>query len=200
MRTFSAVAVCLINLMIGLHYVWSLKRRAIQPALAMWVFFTVAVIGSLVTYLCEGPFGWLDNVLNIADLVLCGGVAIAIAVYGDRSSRFTRFDTGCLAAALVILAAWAVTRQHVIAHLSIQLILVIAYLPVVRRLWRSPRNTESFVMWIGLLLAPIFALFSSRGVLATVYAVRAMVSTGLLLALMIRVELRSRKRESTISS
>jgi len=197
MRTFSAVTVCMINLVIGLHYVRGLRQRAIQPALAMWVFFTVAVVGSLVTYLCEGPYGLLDNVLNAADLVLCGGVALAIAITGDRSSRFTRFDTGCLAAVIGILGAWALTRQHVIAHLCIQLILVIAYLPVVRRLWRSPRNTESFVMWIGLLLAPVFSLLSSRGVLATVYAVRAIVSTGLLLALMIRVELRSRKHASS---
>jgi len=192
MRTFSAVAVCGTNLLIGLHYIRLLRRRKIQPALAMWVFFTMAVIGSLVTYLCDGDFGLTDNMLNTADLVLCGGVAIAIAVYGERSSRFTRFDTGCLMAVLVILGAWALTRQHVAAHLAIQLILVIAYLPVVRRLWKAQRNTESFVMWVGLLLAPVFSLLSSRGILATVYAVRAIVSTALLLSLMIRIEWRSR--------
>jgi len=192
MHTFSAVAVCITNLLIGLHYIRMLRRRKIQPALAMWVFFTVAVIGSLVTYLCEGDFGLTDNMLNTADLVLCGGVAIAIVIYGERSSRFTRFDTGCLMAVLAILGAWALTRQHVAAHLAIQFILVIAYLPVVRRLWKAQRNTESFVMWVGLLLAPVFSLLSSRGVLATVYAVRAIVSTALLLSLMIRIEWRSR--------
>jgi len=193
MRTFSIIAVCATNLLIGLRYVWLIRRDRISPALAMWVFFTIAVIGSLVTYLSEGEYGLLDNVLNSADLLLCGGVAVAIALWGNRSSRFNRFDLGCFGAVILILVAWALTRQHALAHLSIQLILVVAYFPVVKRLWRSDRNTESFVMWIGLLLAPIFSLLSSRGALATVYAVRAIVCTSMLLLLMVRVELRIRK-------
>lgn len=193
MREFSITAVVLTNLLIGLRYIWLLKRQRIQPSLAMWVFFTIAVIGSLVTYLAEGEFGLLDNILNTADLVLCGGVAIAIAVYGDRSTRFDRFDLGCLLAVLVILVVWAFTRQHVLAHAAIQLILVIAYIPVVRRLWMAERNTESYVMWFGLMLAPIFSLLSSKGLLATIYAVRAIVCTALLLLLMARSTMRGAK-------
>ncbi|MBU1049049.1 hypothetical protein KKG90_03380 [Candidatus Bipolaricaulota bacterium] len=194
MRTFSIVAVCVTNLLIGLRYVWLIRRDKISPALAMWVFFTIAVIGSLVTYLSEGDYGLMDNVLNSADLVLCGGVALAIAVWGNRHSRFNRFDVGCLWGVILILVMWAITRQHVVAHLAIQLILVLAYFPVIRRLWRSDHNTESFTMWIGLTLAPMFSLLSSQGGLATIYAIRAMISTSLLLALMIRVEIRSKKR------
>jgi hypothetical protein len=196
MRTFSIIAVCATNLLIGLRYVWLIRRDKISPALAMWVFFTIAVIGSLMTYLSEGNYGLLDNVLNSADLLLCGGVAIAIAIWGDGSSRFNRFDLGCLGGVVGILVVWALTRQHTAAHLAIQLILVIAYFPVIKRLWRSDRNTESFTMWVGLLLAPMFSLLSSKGSLATVYAIRAVVSTSLLLLLMIRVELRIRKRRA----
>ena len=193
MRTFSVVAVCTTNLLIGLRYVWLIRRGKISPALAMWVFFTIAVIGSLLTYLSEGEYGLLDNVLNSADLLLCGGVALAIELWGDRSSRFNRFDLGCLGGVVVILAVWALTQQHAIVHLAIQLILVIAYFPVIKRLWRSNRNTESFTMWIGLMLAPMFSLLSSQGDLATIYAGRAIICTALLLALMIRVEIRVRK-------
>ena len=197
MRVFSIIAVCTTNLLIGLRYVWLIRKGKISPALAMWVFFTIAVIGSLLTYLAEGDYGLLDNVLNSADLLLCGGVAIAIALWGDHSSRFNRFDLGCLVGVVVVLAAWALTRQHAIAHLAIQLILVIAYFPVIKRLWRSDRNTESFTMWIGLMLAPMFSLLSSQGDLATVYAVRAIICTALLLSLMIRVEIRVRKGRAT---
>ncbi|MGB2982493.1 MAG: hypothetical protein WBC63_01370, partial [Candidatus Bipolaricaulia bacterium] len=186
MKLFSIAAVIATNLVIGLRYVWLIRKGKISPALAMWVFFTIAVIGSLLTYLAEGDYGLLDNILNTADLVLVGSVSIAILFWGDRSTRFTRFDLGCLGAVVLIFALWGITRWHAIAHASIQTILVIAYFPVVRRIWNSERNTESFTMWIGLMLAPVFSLLSSKGTLATVYAVRAIVSTGLLLVLMIR--------------
>jgi hypothetical protein len=109
------------------------------------------------------------------------------------STRFTRFDRGCLIAVLVIIAFWAFTRRHTEANILIQTILVIAYFPVVKRLWNSDENTESFAAWFGLLLAPIFSLLSSKGVLASVYAIRAIVSTSLLLVLMARAEIRSRR-------
>lgn len=197
MKAFSIAAVCLINLVIGVRYCWLIRKGRISPALAMWVFFTIATVGSLLTYLGEGAYSPLDNILNTADILLVGTVAVWIALYGDRSTRFTHFDLGCLGAVTAIVVAWAVTRQHVVAHSAIQAILVIAYFPVVRRLWRAQRNTESFTMWIGLMVAPGFSLLSSQGMLATVYAVRAIVCTGLLLLLMIRAELRERRGEGS---
>ena len=78
---------------------------------------------------------------------------------------------------------------------AIQAILVIAYFPVVKRMWRSNRNTESFFMWIGLLFAPVFSLLSSEGTLATVYAVRTIVCTSTLLALMVRTECKGKRAQ-----
>lgn len=194
MHIFSVVAVALTNLAIGARYVWLIRRGRIRPALAMWVFFTVAVIGSLLTYLADGEYGLLDNALNTADLFLVSSVALAIALWGDSSTRFTRFDFGCLVGVALILAFWAGTRQHVVAHAAIQSILVIAYIPVVRRLWNAEGNTESFTMWVGLAVAPVFSLLSSRGTLAAVYAVRAIISSALLLGLMALAEWRRRRR------
>jgi hypothetical protein len=196
MRLFSIVAVLLINLFIAVRYTVQIRRGHIKPALAMWVFFSIAVGGSLSTYLSGGGVTLLDNILNASDLLLCVYVAVIIFLFGDKSTRFTRFDRGCLIAVLVILAFWALTRRHAEANLLIQTILVIAYFPVVKRLWHSDSNTESFAAWIGLLGAPLFSLLSSKGMLASVYAIRAIVSTSLLLLLMVRAERRGRSRES----
>jgi len=193
MRLLSITAVLLINLFIAVRYTVGIRRGTIKPALAMWVFFSVAVGGSLSTYLSAGSFTLWDNILNSADLFLCTYVAIIIYLFGDKSTRFTGFDRACLIAVLVILGFWLLTRQHATAHSLIQLILVIAYFPVIKRLWNSQENTESFAVWIGLLLAPVFSLLSSKGTLATVYALRAIVSTALLMVLMYRAERRSRR-------
>ena len=67
MRIFSIVSVCTINLVIGLVYIVQIRRRQISPALAMWVFFTIATVGSLLTYLAEGDFSPWDNILNSAE-------------------------------------------------------------------------------------------------------------------------------------
>lgn len=191
MRTFSLAAVVAINAFILVRYVWLIRQKRIQPALAMWVFFTIAVVGSFVTYLSESSFSPLDNILNTSDIALVGTVSIAIWIWGDKSSRFSRFDLACLGAVAAILVFWGFTRQHAAAHLAIQAILVIAYFPVVKRIWQADRNTESFAAWIGMLVAAALSLLSSQGWLATVYAVRAVVCTGSLLVLM----LRARRRE-----
>jgi hypothetical protein len=192
-RVASIVAVGLINLYIGVRYGWLVCRKRIEPALAMWIFFTLAVVGSLATYLSQGHFGLLDNVLNATDILMVGSVTLIIFLYGGRSSRFARFDLGCLAAVALILVFWGFTRQSVAAHAAIQGILVIAYAPVVRRLWRTDRNTEPFAPWIGMFLAALIALLSSKGTLATVYALRAAACTAVLMLLMLRAELRGRR-------
>jgi hypothetical protein len=192
-REFSIAAVLATNLLIGIRYCWLIRKGRISPALAMWVFFTIAVVVSLLTYLAEGDYGPLDNILNTADIALVVFVAMWVALFGDRGTRFSRFDLGCLGAVLAIVVVWAISRQHVAAHASIQTIMIIAYVPVIRRMWKANRNTESFFMFGGLLLAPIFSLLSSEGTLATVYAVRTIVCASTLLLLMIRAEWKVRR-------
>jgi hypothetical protein len=191
-RLLSITAVLLINLFIAVRYTVNIRRGTIKPALAMWVFFSIAVAGSLVTYLSAGDYSLLDNILNTSDLVLVVTISVFIFIFGDRSTRFNRFDLGCLIAVLAIVMFWVISQQHVVSHVSIQVILVIAYFPVISRIWKSNENTESFAAWIGLFLAPCISLLSSKGVLATIYALRAIISTSVLLALMVRAELKQR--------
>jgi hypothetical protein len=191
-RELSIIAVIAISVFITARYCWLVWKRKIKPSLAMWVFFTIAVGGSLLTYLMEGDYGLLDNILGSTDLVQVVSVSIAIAIFGDKSTKFTKFDKGCLIAVLAIVVFWVLTQNHIAANISIQAIMVIAYFPVVRRLWGAYENTESFAAWIGMLLAPVVSLFSSRGILATVYSLRAIVSIVVLLMLMSRAERRSK--------
>lgn len=193
-RQISLGSVSLLNLAITCWYCWLTYKQKIKPALAMWIFFTIAVAISLATYLKSDTFSLLDNILNTTDLALTAIVSVAIFLFGDYTTRFSRFDKGCLIAVLVILLFWFITKNHVATHMLTQLILVIAYFPVISRLWKTRENSESFLIWLGMLLAPVLSLLSSKGILATVYSVRAIVCITILLLLMLRVEYLSRKR------
>lgn len=193
-RHISIVSVSVLNLAITGWYSWLTYRQKIKPALAMWIFFTIAVAISLTTYLESDHFSLLDNILNTTDLALAVIVSAAIYLFGDHTTRFSRFDKACLLAVLVILLFWFITKNHFVTHALTQGILIIAYFPVVSRLWKTKENGESFVVWTGMLLAPALSLLSSKGILATIYSVRAIVCILILLSLMLRVEYLSRKR------
>lgn len=188
MKEFSIIAVTLINIFIGIKYCILIYQREIKPSLAMWAFFSIAVIMSLKTYLGDENFSIWDNILNTADILSTVSITVFIYFFGDHSSKFNKFDLGCLFAVIVIILFWLITKNHLVANLLIQSIIVIAYFPVVRRLIISKENTEPFSVWLAMLLAPVFALLSSKGFLATVYSVRAIICVGLLLLLMLRIE------------
>jgi len=160
----------------------------------MWMFFMIAVAMSLVTYMANGDYGFLDNILNSTDIILAVTVTIAIIIFGDKSSKFTRFDMGCLLGVLLAVLFWIFTQNHILTNICIQGILVIAYLPVIMRLVESRQNTEPFSVWIIMLLASCVSLISNKGILATVYSARAIICIALLLLLMLWIELLSKRK------
>ncbi len=200
MKEFSIYCVSAIILFITIRYILLMVKRRIKPALAMWTFFSIAIFMSLITYLSEGDYSFLDNIMNTTDLIYVVTVSVAILIFGDKSSKFTGFDYICLIAVVIILIFWLFTQNHIVANLLIQGILVIAYFPVVKRFMVSKENTEPFSVWICMLIAPAVALMSSRGLLATIYSVRAIICVGLLLLLMVRIEILNRREDKQNSN
>jgi len=195
MKTFSILSVSLITILLAVQYIRQLIKNEIQPALAMWVMFSVAVAMSLITYLKEGNYGFTDNILNSVDVIYVVTISVAIAIFGDKSSKITRFDLGCLIVVALIVVFWLFTQNHLVTNFMIQTILVIAYFPVVKRLLETRENTEPFLIWAGMLIAPFLSLLSSKGLLATVYSVRAIICVGSLLLIMLWIEVSGKKEK-----
>ena len=160
----------------------------------MWTFFSIAVGISLFTYFAEGDYNISDNILNFADFILVVGVSISIIIWGDLSSRFNRFDIACLIGVLFIIIYWVISNNHIVTNFSVQSIMVISYFPVVKRMMSQQKNTEAFSVWIALFITPFISLIANKGMLADLYAGRAILCTGIFLILMLRIEIRSRKR------
>ena len=192
-KEISVISVILINLFLTIRSFILIKQRKIQPALAMWLFFTIAVALSLITYKSSGDLKFVDNILNTTDLVYVLTVTIAIRIYGDSSTKFNTFDLICLGAVLIIFVFWILTQNHFISNLLVQFILVIAYFPVIKRFFKTKKNTESFTIWLLMLVVSSISLLSTKGILATVYSLRAVISIGLLLLFMAWLELSQKK-------
>lgn len=193
MRLFFIGSVALLNLILVVYYYYLILRKKIRPSLAMWVFFLLAISLSLFTYLKNGEYSALDNILNTADLFYVGSVTISIAIFGDAHSRFNRFDKGCLVVVTGILIFWIITQNHFLTNILLQGILVVAYFPVVNRMLTSGDNHESYLIWGGMLLAAVLALPVLDGSLALIYTIRAVVSILALLGLMVFTDLKKRR-------
>lgn len=196
-KFFINIIVSGINIIILARYIYLLYHKKISPSLAMWTFFSLAVGISLFTYFAEGEHNISDNMLNFTDLIMVVSVTIAIVIWGDHSTRFNRFDVGCLLAVIGIIAFWGISSNHVITNYSVQSIMVISYFPVLGRMTHQKKNTEAFSVWIMMLVAAGISLFASKGWLASVYAIRAVICTGALLLLMLRIEILNRKKQAT---
>ena len=186
-----------INVFILSRYIYLLYHKKVSPSLAMWSFFSLAVGISLFTYFADGDYNISDNILNFTDLILVVGVSIAILIWGDNTTRFNPFDLGCLGAVVLIILFWALSDNHMITNFSVQTIMVISYFPVVKRMINQEKNTEAFSIWLALFLAPCISLITNKGFLASVYAFRAILCTGTLLILMLRIEIVNKKKETT---
>ncbi len=195
-KLFINIVVSGINVFILARYVYLLYNKKISPSLAMWTFFSLAVGISLFTYFAQSDHSISDNMLNFTDLIMVVSVSVAILIWGDHSTRFTQFDMGCLAAVIGIIVFWGISNNHIITNYSVQSIMVISYFPVLRRMTHQKKNTEAFSVWIMMLVAAGISLFASKGWLASVYAIRAVLCTGALLLLMLRIEIINRKKSS----
>ncbi len=175
-------------------YLLGIKRGTVKPVLATWTFLLVATILSFVTNFSEsGLQGLLANSYNIIDTLACLLIFVFVLARKDIRKKFTAFEKGCLGAVILVFVAWLLSGQNVLAHLCLQLILVIAYLPTLVHLWNAQENTESLTTWSLNGLAAFFGVIEpvqARAILPIVYGVRSIVSCMAVAVLILRLQWR----------
>lgn len=185
---------------IGLYtaiYLWGIRKGTVKPVLATWLLFAFAAILSFCTDFAEtGTEGIRANFFNLADSCAILIVLVVILCRKDRRTSFTLFERCCIGASFFIALLWFVSGQNVIAHLSIQGILFIAYIPTWRHLWTSVTNTESLWMWFFDFVASVLGLIEplrTMSLLPLVYTSRAVICTLLVVILVLRVQQKEKR-------
>jgi len=173
-------------------YIAGIKRGKVKPILATRIFLLSAIILSALTnYRQSGIHGLLANGLNVIDTLATLSIFLVTVFHKDTRKKFTGFEKICLSTLIFIFLVWIISGQNILAHLSIQAILVVAYLPTVTHLWKSKKNTESLGAWFLDFVASVLGIMEPLKImdlLPLVYVIRSIISTFVVIVLILRIK------------
>lgn len=191
MKNVLTILSALILFGVTFRYSYLILKHKIVPTLTTWLLFSIASGLSLLTYFSSSNHSISGNIINVMDLVMCWSILISLIIVKKKLSlAFSRFEKVCLVLTGIILLFWLFTKEDVVANLLLQLILTIAYLPTITKLWRAKESQESFGMWLAIVTASFLGFVSGlvqHDLLGSIYAFRSFVSVAVVLVLMIRI-------------
>lgn len=191
-RLFPEIAMALCVIAYAVVYIVGIKRGKVKPILATRIFLLSAILLSALTnYRQSGINGLLTNALNIVDVFATLSIFLFSVFNKNTRKKFTKFEKTCLSVVIIIFLIWIISGQNILAHLSIQAILVVAYLPTVIHLWKSSENTESLGAWSFDFIASVIGIIEplkNMDLLPLVYVTRSITSTFVVIILVLRIE------------
>lgn len=179
-------------------YLSGIKSGRVKPILSTWIFFIFATFLSVVTDFREtGIHGLFANSYNILD-ALGTFITLAFILFFQKNinKEFNKLEKGCLAAVIIVGMLWFLSGQNILAHLSIQVIMFIAYIPMVFHLWKAKENTESLGMWSLETITSAIGCINpilNKDMLPIVYGFRSFFSTFLIVLLILRLKYKESK-------
>jgi hypothetical protein len=178
-------------------YLIGIKKGKVKPVLASWLVLALATILSGITNFREtGVNGLLANSFNLIDTFAILIIFLVVLLKKETKKQFNKFEKNCLTTVLVIFIIWIISGQNILAHLAIQVILIIAYLPTLIHLWKATENTESLSTWSFDSAASVLGIIEplrTMAFLPLVYGIRAVISTLTVVVLIIRLKYKTNK-------
>lgn len=174
-------------------YLSGIKSGRVKPTLSTWIFFAFAGVLSFITDFREtGVQGLFANSYNILDT---SGVFITlifiILFQKNINKEFNKLEKRCLIAVIIVGILWLLSGKNILAHLSIQVIMLISYLPMFAHLWKVEENTESLSMWSIDSFASFVGCINpiiNRDLLPMAYGFRSAFSTFVTVLLILRLK------------
>lgn len=191
------VATVILYTAAAVEYVRLTWQRRVNPVPATWILMFTVFSLSIWMYFTTAKHTLAGNIGNTAGflnvcLIFAGVIGLHLKD-GTLRLAFSSFQKKCLAGGALIAMFWLLTKNSWAAYLLTQALALVAYLPTVHRLWHAQRNTESLFLWGSVLLACLTALYPAivlRDALAWVYLGRAIPSTIIVVALILRLKRR----------
>lgn len=185
----------IINLFVGLTvlimfggafwYCLLIHQKSIHPTLATWVVGFVAATLSYSMY-WDAPHHSIEgNISNLMAMLTISTITILLVWTLWRNHllglEFTPWQKGCLAGAAMITWFWFQTNNAWVSFCLIQLLFVIAYIPMIEKLKSLGENTDSTLMWASVMAGSMLGMVPSAlkgDELGILNAVRSILCSG----------------------
>jgi hypothetical protein len=196
-KEFCIVAVAVCMLTYPAIYIYQIRKRLIHPTLSTWIIFQFGTIISLVTYAIAEHRDFKSGILNTMDTLAVFLIIIAMVIWGDRKLLIKRFEKWYLFGLGLIVSYGLITGNAWNSNVFAQVLITVGYIPTFHNMIISKRNSESFLAWSCVWSAGFFSIppaVINGNSLATIYAIRNVVSVSANLTLMLFYHFKSQKK------
>ena len=214
--SFKEAAALISGIIVAIGTIWYLYlvvRNQIKPVLASWIVMSGTVILSLVTYMTGPKHSLISNITNVVSVGTILSITLVVgglSFWRKEWVPFSVFQKRCLIVAAIIAILWVVVKfrvfgirgNAVVPNILTQVLVVIGYIPLFKKLWSAPKNTESTFTWWCVLLSSVVGLIPAiigLDPLAIIFALRSILTTAIVVCLIDRLERKSRPEPKNIA-
>ncbi len=190
----------ILAVLLAMDYVRRAWIRETNPTPATWILMMVVMGLSYWMYWKSPEKSWGANigltsgVINVA-IILAGVIATRIHLGTLKETVFDTVQKWCLVGGAAVAVFWFFTDRPLLSYVLVQCIAVIAYIATAQRLWKAKRSTEPLVLWVGMCIGSLCALYPAwvkQDPFAWIYLTRAIPSTILMVYLITRIKKKMR--------
>ncbi len=189
----AAIITFVLMLVESIYYIYQIKKKNIQPAIATWFIFSVATFVSACSYIVATDKKWMEGVMIVSDSLFTFLTLVFTLIFTHSKFQFNAFQVFYLASTCMIVVLWWFTKNAFYANLLVQLLIAIGYIPTIENLLKAQKNPESFLAWSLTFSAgavSLYPAYQGGNKLSILYSVRSMLLVGILLFLIWRLERR----------
>lgn len=181
-KLIAAVITSVLSVVCFLPYLKDIFKSKSKPHIYSWLVWSILQgEGTVAIILGHGGYGALGIGIGTFFCVL---IFVLSFTYGTKN--ITRFDGICLAAALVSIVIWSLTKNPLLAVILISTIDFLAFLPTYRKGYEEP-YTETVSTYLFSSVSSIFAVIalSNYSIVTVLYIASLAASNGLFVLILL---------------
>jgi hypothetical protein len=175
------------------YYCFEIKKGIVSPPPATFIIAAVTFTLSLFMYSRNPNWSFTANIGLTSAFLSAWTICIYLSAKLLREGKFflsiNNWQKFALCSALVVFIIWVITNNAFVSYLLLQIAALIAYTPVIQKLWNAKKNSESLIFWTSLFLSSLvasYAAYQRNDTEAWIYIFRAVPSTLLVVFLTLK--------------